>query len=105
MSQDKQLFTRKGLWICAIGAALACAWICSDAFAGKKGNNASDQGQANGVAHRVAALEAALADTQDALAGAVDRITALEGDVTLLEGHVADLEARVLALESAAAAP
>jgi hypothetical protein len=98
MSQETSIFSRKGLWICAVAAALACAWMCSDAFAGKKGNNASDQGQANGVAHRVDALEAAMADTQSALADALDRITLLEGDVT-------DLETRVAALEAAAAAP
>lgn len=93
MSQETHIFSRKGLWICAIAAVLACAWMCSDAFAGKKGNNASDQGQANGVAHRVDALEAAMADTQTALADALDRITLLEGDVTALEARVAALEA------------
>lgn len=107
MSQTRELFSRKGFWICLLAAAFACAWV-SDAFAGKKGSNSgppADNGLANGVAHRVAALEAAMAGTQTALAEALDRITLLEGDVTLLEGQVADLNGRVAALEAAAAAP
>lgn len=99
MSQSRELFSRKGFWICLLAAALACAWV-SDAFAGKgkgTGGGPSDQGLANGVAHRVAALEAGLAETQTALVAALEEIDALTA-------HVADLEARVTLLESAAVA-
>jgi chromosome segregation ATPase len=107
--ESGQLFTRKGLWICVIAAIIACAWAASDAYAGKKnknnGNGPSDTGQANGVAHRVAALEAGLASALDMIAVLDTDLAAVEGQVAGLETQVADLELRVQALEDAAVAP
>jgi septal ring factor EnvC (AmiA/AmiB activator) len=103
MSESTHLFSKKGLWICVLAALVVCAWMCADAFAGNKKSNPSDQGAANGVAHRVAALEAALAETQTDLAEAQQQIAALDADLATVEGQVADLEDRVAALESAAA--
>ena len=98
MSVSNPMFSRKGLWICVFGAMIACAWTASDAYGGKKnknnnnGNGPSDTGQANGVAHRVAALEAGLA-------GALDMIAVLDGDLATVEGQVATLEGEVELLE------
>jgi len=106
MSQSRELFSRKGFWICLLAAALACVWV-SDAFAGKnKGNGGgpSDQGLANGVAHRVAALETGLAETQAALAETQVVLDAALGEIDSLSTQVAALEARVALLEAAAAA-
>jgi hypothetical protein len=87
--------TRK--WIAAfVLVALVCLyWMVSEASAGNKKSNPSAQGAANGVAHRVAALEAAQAETDEA-------ILALTTAVADLQGQVADLESRVAALETAA---
>lgn len=88
--------TRK--WIAALVlVTLVCLYcLASDAFAGNKKSNPSSTGAANGVAHRVAALEAAQAETDEA-------ILALTAAVTTLQGQVADLESRVAALEAAGA--
>jgi uncharacterized coiled-coil protein SlyX len=92
--------TRK--WIAAfILVALVCLYcLVSDVFAGNKKSKPSETGAANGVAHRVAALEAAQAETEDAIALLVEtvgalqtEVSALQSQVTLLEGRVADLEA------------
>jgi hypothetical protein len=104
MSDSNRLFTRKGLWVCLAATAIACAWMASDAYAGKKGNNGgpSDTGAANGVAHRVAALEAGLATALDAIAVLDADLTTAEGQIASLEADVADLQGRVAALEAAA---
>ncbi|HSG73328.1 MAG TPA: hypothetical protein VLA12_23130 [Planctomycetaceae bacterium] len=98
-----------------IGVALALAvvigflWASGDASAKNKKSKPSAQGQANGVAHRVAALEATVGELAGFAEEAASRIVALEGEVADLEGNVADLEsevadlqARVMALEAAA---
>lgn len=98
---------RKYVLTCLLAVSVGGLGMGTDVFAGKNKNgpNPSDTGAANGVAHRVAALEAAVANTQDALLLAIEQITVLEEDVTLLEGDVSALEARVAALEAAATAP
>ena len=103
MSRVHATPVRQYVWTGILAAAVGCGWFTSEGFAGKKAPNPSDNGAANGVAHRVTALEAALADTQDALVEAIARIDLLEDDVTTLEDEVADLEERVAALEDAAA--
>jgi uncharacterized coiled-coil protein SlyX len=107
--ETSQLFSRKGLWVCIVAAIIACAWAASDAYAGKgnKGNGGgpSDTGAANGVAHRVAALEAQMATALATIAALDADLAAVEGQVATLQTHVDDLEARVAALEAAAAAP
>lgn len=91
-----------------IGVALALAvvigilWASGDASAKNKKSKPSAQGQANGVAHRVAALELAVGELTGFAEEAAARIMALEDEVADLEVEVADLEARVLALEAAA---
>lgn len=95
--------TRK--WIAAfVLVALVCLyWMVSNASAGNKKSNPSDTGAANGVAHRVAALEAAQAETEDAIALLIETVGALQGDVTALQDQVVALETRVQALEDGAA--
>jgi hypothetical protein len=67
--------------------------LVSDATAGNKKSNPSDTGAANGVAHRVAALEAAQAETEDAIALLVETVASLQEQVFELEARVASLEA------------
>lgn len=107
--------SRSAVFACLLAAAFVLLWAGTEASAAKKNKNEpnpSDTGAANGVAHRVATLEAALADTQQTLLLALDQIAlledqivALDDQVLTLEGQVADLEARVLALEAAASGP
>ena len=109
-----------------IGVALALAVVVGilfasgDAAAKNKKSKPSAQGKANGVAHRVAALEATVGELAGFAEEAAARIMALEGEVAdletevadlevaletevaVLELEVADLEARVAALEAAA---
>jgi hypothetical protein len=82
-------------WIAVLVlVALVCLYLMvSDASAGNKKSNPSDTGAANGVAHRVAALEAAQAETEDALALLVETVASLQSQVEELEGRVATLEA------------
>jgi len=89
---------RKISTVCVVATLLGLFLVASNADAGNKKSNPSPQGQANGVAHRVAALEAAVA-AQDT------RISDLEDAVLILADAVADLQTRVQTLEDAAAAP
>jgi uncharacterized coiled-coil protein SlyX len=95
--------TRK--WIAAfVLVTLVCLYVLvSDASAGNKKSKPSDTGAANGVAHRVAALEAAQAETEEAIVLLTAAIAQLQTDAASLQTQVADLEARVLLLEGAAA--
>jgi len=102
MSETTHLFSKKGLWIVVVAAVVTFAWMCADAFAGNKKSNPSDTGAANGVAHRVAALEAAMTTVQADLAAALLQIDALDADLAAVESQVTSLEARVAALEAAA---
>ena len=102
MSESTHLFSKKGLWIVVVAAVVTFAWMCADAFAGNKKSNPSDTGAANGVAHRVAALEAAMTAVQADLDAALAQIAVLDADLAAVEGQVADLETRVAALEAAA---
>jgi uncharacterized coiled-coil protein SlyX len=89
--------------VCLLAALLGAFWAASDAAAGNKKSNPSPQGQANGVAHRVAALEATVAAQEDRIAALEGAAMDLADAVLALQSQVAGLEARVLALESAAA--
>jgi hypothetical protein len=82
----------------ALGLALALGmlWASGDASAKNKNSNPSAQGQANGVAHRVAALEAAVGELTEFAEEAAASIVALEEQVAELEGRVAALEAAAI---------
>jgi uncharacterized coiled-coil protein SlyX len=100
--EPASLFSRKGLWVCVVAAIIACAWVATDAYAGNKKSNPSPQGEANGVAHRVATLESKLAAALEVIAALDSDLAAVEEQVATLEDQVADLEARVADLEAAA---
>jgi len=125
MSRESSITARKtGMaFLLAVGM---CLLSVGDAPAGKKTHKSgkttptpSPVGEANGVAHRVAALEEGLAETQEALAetqAALEETREALGetqDVLLsvmervmdLEDAVVALDARIAALEEAAAAP
>jgi hypothetical protein len=108
--RDWTLF-RKCVAIGVVAALLCLCLIAAEATAAKKKTpNPSPTGQENGVAHRVAALEAnqglimeRLVAVEEALGAVGGDIGALETDVAALQMQVAGLEARVAALEMAAA--
>lgn len=77
----------------ALAVAIGMLWASGDAAAKNKNSNPSPQGAANGVAHRVAALEAAVAELTVFAEEAAASIIALEEQVDDLEARVADLEA------------
>lgn len=91
--------------VCVLAALLGLFWAGSDAGAANKKSNPSPQGQANGIAHRVAALEATVAAQEDRIAALEGAAMDLADAVTALQTQVADLETRVAALESATATP
>jgi len=95
MSQQRWTTVRKISTVCVVATLLGLFLAASNADAGNKKSKPSAQGQANGVAHRVAALEAAVA-AQDT------RIGDLEDAVLILADAVTELQARVDALEAAA---
>jgi uncharacterized coiled-coil protein SlyX len=89
--------------VCLLAALLGAFWAASDADAGNKKSNPSPQGQANGVAHRVAALEATVAAQEERIAALEGATLELAEAVTTLQAQVAALEAAVMELQSAAA--
>jgi uncharacterized coiled-coil protein SlyX len=95
---------RKISAVCMLVALLG-VWAASDAAAGNKKSNPSPQGQANGVAHRVAALEATVAAQEERIAVLEDVALDLADLVNGLQTQVTGLEARVAALEAAAVTP
>ncbi len=91
--------------VCLLAALLGAFLAVSDAAAGNKKSNPSPQGQANGVAHRVAALEATVAAQAEQIAELEGAAMELGDAVLALQSQVAALEVRVLALETATATP
>jgi TolA-binding protein len=81
-----------------LAVTMAMLWASGDVSAKNKNSNPSATGAANGVAHRVAALEAAVGELTEFAEEAAASIMALED-------QVADLEGRVAALEAAAEEP
>ncbi len=104
MSQQTSTTFRKISAVCVLTALLGF-WAASSATAGNKKSNPSPQGQANGVAHRVAALEATVAAQEERIAVLEDVALDFGDAVLALQAQVADLQARVAALEAAAVAP
>jgi hypothetical protein len=110
--RDWTLF-RKCAAIGVVAALLCLCFIAAEATAAKKKTpNPSPTGQENGVAHRVAALEAnqglimeRLVAVEEALGAVGGDIGALETAVATLQMQVADLQMRVAALEAPAMAP
>jgi uncharacterized coiled-coil protein SlyX len=111
MSRDRWRRLGNTVLACTLALTVALVWAAGDVSAKKDRNrnntpNPSDTGAANGVAHRVAALEAQLAETQDVLMEVMDAVVMLqetvedlEGDVALLQDDVADLNDRLTAVE------
>lgn len=89
---------RKSAAVFVLVALVGLFCLVNGADAKNKKSNPSDPGQSNGVAHRVAALEAAQTDTDEA-------ILLLLAALTDLQSQVSDLETRVADLEAAAADP
>ena len=102
MSRQGWTTFRKISAVCLLAALLGAFWANSDAAAGNKKSNPSPQGQANGVAHRVAALEAAVAAQAEQIAALEEVVLGLDDAIAGLEAQIADLDARVAALEAAA---
>lgn len=110
MSRDHWRRIGRTALACTLALAVALIWAVGDASAKRNRSNTpnpSDTGAANGVAHRVAALEGQLAETQDVLMELMDAVATLqetvedlEGDVVLLQDEVADLDARLDAVEA-----
>lgn len=100
MLLQKESNLRRTAAVALLAALVFLYWMASGASAANKKSKPSDTGAANGVAHRVAALEAAQAETDAALVLLLDAVGTLQTEVSNLELQVSDLEARVAALEA-----
>jgi chromosome segregation ATPase len=90
---------RKGALVFALAAMLALFGASGETSAKNKKSNPSDQGLANGIAHRVAALEEIVGETNDAIAMLIETVAELQAQVNELTDANADLEVRVDDLE------
>ena len=112
MRRESSIMARKTWMACLLALGL-CLLTVADVPAGKKNRsntttpppNPSPVGEANGIAHRVAALEAAQAETDEILSLVMERVMTLEDQVRALQEAVLILDARVAALEEAAIEP
>ena len=101
MSRQGLTTFRKISAVCLIAALLGMFWVGSDAGAGNKKSNPSAQGQANGVAHRVAALEATVAAQAEQIATLQEVVEGVGGALDDLQMQIDALDARVALLEGA----
>ena len=91
---------RKEAVVFALAAAMAMFALSGETSAKNKKSNPSDQGAANGIAHRVAALEEAQADTDEAIAMLIAAVADLQAAVDELEVQVDDQQVQIDALDA-----
>lgn len=87
--------SRKGALVFGLAAMLALFGATGQSTAKNKNSNASDTGLANGVAHRVAALEGLIDDVNDDIAMLMSAVSDLQNQVDELTDANADLQVQV----------
>jgi hypothetical protein len=100
MQNVSQSSYRKGALVCALAAMLALLAASGELSAKNKNSNPSTTGQSNGIAHRVAALEAAQGESDEAITMLLAAVAELQQQIADLQVQVDDQQVQIDALDA-----